>query len=103
MKINAALALGGPQTWLNNSGSALTVPGNITNGGYTLTVAGSGNTAISGSMTGAGGLTKAGPGLLTLTGSNTYGGNTTVNQGTLEVDFSAAGCRPTALSATTRR
>ena len=60
----------------------------------TLTVAGSGNTTISGVLgsggTPTGGLTMAGSGTLTLNGAavNAYTGATTVNGGTLLLDFS---------------
>ena len=52
---------------------------NITVGGV---ISSTGNTAS---------LTKTGFGTLTLTGQNTYTGITTVNNGTLKLDFSAAG------------
>ena len=41
--------------------------------------------AVSGNITGPGGLVKIGPKLLNLSGNNTYGGNTTINAGTLQV------------------
>jgi autotransporter-associated beta strand protein len=91
LTISSSLALGGSQTWLNNSSNVFTVAGNVANGGNTLTIAGSGSTTISGGIGGSGGFTKIGAGLLTMTGSNTYSGTTTVNQGTLKLDFSAAG------------
>ena len=55
----------------------------------TLTVAGSGNTAIGGVIgTTSGALVKNGTGTLTLGGANTYTGTTTVNVGRLDVDGS---------------
>ena len=99
MTISAPLALANPQAWLNNSSSALTIAGSTNNGGYTLTVAGSGNTTIASGIGGSGGLTKAGIGLLALNASNSYSGPTTINQGTLKVDFSAASA-PGAISLT---
>ena len=50
---------------------------------------------LSGVISGAGGLTKTGAGKLTLTGANTYTGTTTVNVGTLSLDFAAAGAPTT--------
>jgi autotransporter-associated beta strand protein len=91
LTISSSLALGVPQMWLNNSSSPLTIAGNIANAGNPLMIAGSGSITISGGLGGPAGLTKAGNGLLAMTGSNTYGGATTVNQGTLKVDFSARG------------
>ena len=41
--ISAPLVLGVAQTWANNSSSPLTISGSVTNGGNTLTLAGSGN------------------------------------------------------------
>ncbi|MFO1491164.1 MAG: autotransporter-associated beta strand repeat-containing protein, partial [Kiritimatiellia bacterium] len=59
MTLNPAIALGTAQAWTNNSGSALTVNGAVSNGANTLTVAGTGNTTINGVLgNGAGGITK---------------------------------------------
>jgi len=60
--IAANVALGGNQTWTNNSGNALTV---------------------SGVVSGAFALTKAGTGTLVLSNANTYTGNTTISNGTV--------------------
>ena len=85
----------------NTSTSAtLTLAGNVsggtggTAGVKTLFAGGAGNTIISGTI-GRGGATtlalnKTGAGTLTLSGSNTYNGTTTLNQGTINLDFSAA-------------
>ena len=73
-------------TAVNLGLGAVTLGGNrqvSVDSGVTLTVGG----AISGASYG---LTKAGPGTLTVTGNNTYGGSTTVNQGTLTLDYSTA-------------
>ncbi len=79
--VSAPVALGGYQTWTNNGSGLLTVGGNVSTGGFTLTTAGTGNTAIAGVVSGAGGLTAAGPGMTTLSGVNTYTGATTVAAG----------------------
>lgn len=82
--IISPIALGAAQTWANHSAGALAIgPDPVTNGGFLLTVGGTGNTAVSGNIEGAGGLTKTGAGILSLTGSNSYSGITTVSAGTL--------------------
>ena len=83
--INVPVNLGATQTWFNNSSNTLTVSGSVNNEGYLLTITGTGtgNTAISGNITGAGGLTDSNPNLLTLSGSNSYSGGTTLSAGTL--------------------
>ena len=56
LTISASTILGNSQTWLNNSGSLLTVSGNITNGGSTLTINGNSPVTIAGVLgNGAGG------------------------------------------------
>ncbi len=85
LTITAPLVLAGSQTWLNSSGSLLTVSGNVANGGNLLTVAGNGNAIISGILSGSGGLTKAGGGVLTLSASNIYTGGTTISGGVLSI------------------
>ena len=81
---NVAITLGSAQTWTNNSANTFTVVNDVTNGANLLTIAGSGNAAISGVIgSGAGGLSKSGSGTLTLSGANTYTGATTVNGGML--------------------
>jgi len=83
--VSAPVTLGAAQTWLNNSSTsnALTVSGAITNGGYLLTLGGSGNSLLSGAISGAGGLAVNGPGLVTLGGANGFTGGATVSGGTL--------------------
>jgi autotransporter-associated beta strand protein len=90
VSIAAPLTLGGAQSWTNNSTNALTISAAVTNGGNLLTVAGTGNTSISGAIVGTGGLTKSSTGTLTLSGVSAYTGSTTINSGTLEVDGSLA-------------
>jgi fibronectin-binding autotransporter adhesin len=86
LAIGAPVVLGAAQTWLNDSGSLLTVSGNIDNGANLLTVGGSGNTTLSGIIgAGTGGLRKLGSGTLTLSRANTYSGGTTINGGAINV------------------
>jgi len=82
--ISAPVVLGGAQTWSNdNADGVLTVSGNVTNGGFGLTVDGVGATEISGDIGGTGSLTKSETGTLTLSGANTYTGTTTISAGTV--------------------
>jgi fibronectin-binding autotransporter adhesin len=100
LTITAPLQVGSSQTWINNSGNLLTVSGAVAlssnNNTRTLTIDGSGNTAITGIMlngpqgNSVGALTKAGTGTLTLSGANTYTGTTTVNAGTLRASTNAS-------------
>ena len=84
--IISPITLGAAQSWTNNDDSLLTVgTGAITNGGFLLTVGGSGNTSISSVIGGTGGLTKTGAGTLTLSGTNTFSGQLTVESGTLSI------------------
>lgn len=80
--IVSPVTLGAVQSWLNNSTNLLTLAA-VDNGGYLLTVGGSGNTTVSGSLSDTGGLTLNGNGTLTLATANSYSGNTTINAGTL--------------------
>lgn len=89
--ISAPVTIGAAQSWTNNSSNLLTIgTGSTNNGGFLLTVAGSGNTTISGALGGNGGLTQSASGTLTLSGSNTYTGATTINTGTLAISNAAA-------------
>ncbi|MEI6491959.1 MAG: autotransporter-associated beta strand repeat-containing protein, partial [Verrucomicrobiota bacterium] len=91
-------AIGGNQSWTNNSTNALTVGGTITNSGnstaYTLTVGGTGNTTLSGIISNGGtvgtlALTKNDAGTLTLNGTNTFTGAITLNSGMIYASSSA--------------
>ena len=82
--INNAITLGTAQTWSATSG-ALSLGGNIANGGFLLTISGGSNTTASGIISGTGGLTKSGAGTLALSGTNTYSGGTTFNAGIVSV------------------
>ena len=78
-------------TVISSGTGGLTLTGNITNGGYLLTVDGSNATAIStGVISGSGGLTKSGSGTLTLSGTNTYTGATTISAGTIRIGNASA-------------
>ena len=86
LTITANVSIGNSQAWTNNSGNLFTVSGNVALGGNALTVNGTGDTLISGNVSGLGSvsdLIKDGSGTLTLTGANTYTGGTAVNGGTL--------------------
>ena len=91
--INAAVNLGGNQSWTNNSGNGhlLTVAGNVNNEGFRLTISGSDGTTLSGVLSGSGGLTVSGTGKVTIGGlsANTYTGETTVSSGELDLNTSA--------------
>ena len=85
-----ATTLGASQTW-TNTGGPLIFAGKVNLGsgstGNTLTVAGSGNVNLNGTVanggTAAGSLVYSGTGTLTMTGANTYTGGTTLSSGTL--------------------
>ncbi|MEI6714975.1 MAG: autotransporter-associated beta strand repeat-containing protein, partial [Verrucomicrobiota bacterium] len=84
--IASDLILSGSQSWTNNSGNLLNFNGGkVDTGGYLLTVAGAGNTTISGPITNTGSLTMGGLGTLTLSGANSYTGITTINSGSLVI------------------
>ncbi len=85
--INNPLTLGANLVAGAYSG-ALTLSGNITNSGFTLTIDGVANSTLNGIVQGAGGLAKSGGGTLTLNSANTYAGNTTINAGILRLGAS---------------
>ncbi len=75
---------------INSDSDTLTLnSGTAISGAFGLTVGGAGNTTISSAIgAGAGTLTKDGAGTLTLSGANTFTVATTVNGGTLLLDYS---------------
>lgn len=86
--INNDLILSNAQAFNNTaSGGALVLNGNINNGGFLVTISGTGNTTttINGSLSGTGGLTKQGNGTLTLSGSSSFSGGVIINAGRLEI------------------
>ena len=91
--ISTAIALGGPQYFLN-SGTALLTLGAVNNGGYLLTTStntGGGNIAIGGVLSGAGGLAANGTGTstLTLNSANTFSGPLTITGGIVTTNSAA--------------
>ncbi len=92
LTITAPVSIGNSQAWTNNSGNLFTVSGNVNLNGSAVTVNGTGDTLISGNVSGMGSvsdLIKDGSGTLTLTGTNIYAGGTAVNAGTLLVNNTA--------------
>ena len=81
--ISSPITLGGASTFSNNSSNLFSISGNVTNGGFALTTGGTGNTNISGAISGSGGLTKVGTGTTTLSVAQNYAGPTVISTGTL--------------------
>ena len=80
---NITLGSGGARI-NSDSGSTLTLNGNISGATQGLTVGGAGNTVFAGAIgTTTGTLTKDGTGTATLLGANTYTGQTSVSNGVL--------------------
>jgi autotransporter-associated beta strand protein len=98
--ISSPLYIGGPQTWTVASGRTLTVSGALHTIISNTTISGAGNVAISGAIDGGGvlntygakpgGLIKNNTGTMTLTGVSNFGGDITVNTGTLSLNPSAS-------------
>lgn len=87
--INNNLVLGAAQSYTNNG--AMTIAGTVTNGGFLLTLTGTGATGtVSGAIGGTGGLTKTGTGTWIVSGNNNYSGGTTVSTGVLNIQHNNA-------------
>ncbi len=86
---DAIAVLSAGQTWTVNGGT-FTSNGAVRLAGFTLGVAGTGNTTINGGVGGTGSLTKSGSGMLTLAGTNSFSGTTTLSAGVLNLNHSLA-------------
>ena len=81
-------SLGAAQSWINNSGSLLNIPGangagSLNLNTYQLTLGGSGNITLAGYIGGSGSLVKTGAGTLTLNGVSSFSGGLTIKAGTV--------------------
>lgn len=74
----------------NTSTGTLTLAGTLATNGNAITLTGSGNTTLSGVVSGGGSITKTGTGNTTLSGDNTYSGGSTLRNGTLTVGHNNA-------------
>jgi autotransporter-associated beta strand repeat/autotransporter-associated beta strand repeat len=90
LTINTGLTIGYAESWNVNTGRTLMLNGTVLNSSYDFTIGGSGNTIISGVYSGAGNIAETGSGNLTLSGANTFGGTTTLNSGTLNINNPSA-------------
>jgi len=93
LTINAPLALGAIQGWVNNSGGLLTITGgiNANASGDNITFSGSGNTTISSVVSGPAVITQNNAsGTLTLSGNNTYSVGTVLQAGRLNINSATA-------------
>lgn len=88
--INVPITAAVSQNWTNNSASPLTINGAVAIASGTLTLAGSGNTNLTGVVSGSGSLAVVGSGTTVLSGANTYAGGTTVNNTAAKVRASSA-------------
>ncbi len=87
--------LNGGTIWSANSANTFAGPINITSAGGILDAgsgltggapSGSATLTLSGPITGSGGVTKNGPNTVFITGTPSYGGGTTINQATLQIN-----------------
>ena len=81
--LNVPIAMAAAQTFNAASGDLIFSQA-VTNGGNLLTVIGTSNVIVSGSISGSGGLTKTGNGTLTFSSTNTFGAMT-VNGGAVSL------------------
>lgn len=89
LTVNAPIAITASQTWRNNSANTLTT-GSVNLFSNRLTMDGTGNTAITGAITGGGSLMKTGTGTLILSGANTHGGTLTIAGGAVNIQSAGA-------------
>lgn len=91
LTISAPLKIAAAQAWRNNSSNLFTIgAGGVNTNGFALTIDGSGNTTVSGIISGSGSLTKSGSGTLSLGGANTYSGATSITAGVLSISNAAS-------------
>ncbi|MBX3751365.1 MAG: autotransporter-associated beta strand repeat-containing protein, partial [Opitutaceae bacterium] len=86
------ITLGANASITANSGSALTLSGNVSGAGHALETGGAGNLTYSGAISGTGTtVTKTGSGAVTLSGTtaNTFTGNLAVDEGTVNLNKTA--------------
>lgn len=84
------ISLSGNATASSTSGT-LTISSSMATAGNALTVSGSGNTTLSGTISGTGSLSKSGAGTLTVSGANTFSGDASLAEGTVIVARSTTG------------
>jgi fibronectin-binding autotransporter adhesin len=87
--VNSALALNNDIGIRQNSTGTLSLTGNVSLGAHTAAFDGTGNTTVTGVVSGTGDLTKAQSGTVFLNAANTYSGGTTVSGGTLSTNNNA--------------
>ena len=86
LRVYPGLVALGASSRINSDGGVLTLGGNISGAGRTLTVGGAGSTTINGVIgTTTGGLVKDGGATLVLGAANTYTGGTAINGGTIQL------------------
>ncbi|MFL6584104.1 MAG: autotransporter-associated beta strand repeat-containing protein [Chthoniobacterales bacterium] len=88
LTVSAPIKLSGAQTWRNNSANLLTI-GDV-NVAKALTIDGTGNTSITGVVSGSSGVTKNGTGTLFLSGANNFTGGLTLNAGAVNIQNASA-------------
>ena len=74
----------------NKSAGTLNLGGTLSLGSYTATISGTGNTTLSGVISGTGALVHSNTGTTTLSAANTYSGGTTLSAGTMTVNNNSA-------------